>query len=217
MALTCWRGATGLFRVAVWGIVLAGTARGVELPEVAPLPGTPPPELGQPDFPRTYGPLDAGRDAYERSERRRREQIDRQLQLQEDLVWWHSWPGSYRYPPSQESIYAYPPSEPLPPRRVLKEPPRAYRSPTYGGYSHVFEPWPFVPGDIWGYPWIDRVEQPLGHKIIETGPNSYIYRPVYPSDLKPKEPAEASPQEPAVEGPPPEPVPPPAERGPRVF
>jgi hypothetical protein len=47
------------------------------------------------------------------------------------------------------------------------------------GLPTIFEPWPRVPGDIWGYPQNRPVEQPLGHESRQVGPNRWIYRPVY--------------------------------------
>ena len=125
-------------------------------------------ERGRPQFPKTYGPLDAGRDAYERAERQRRQVIDRQLQTIEDMVWYSGLPGFDRVPASLDAVYAGVAAHV--PRRALR---RAYRA----GYPHatyrysypqyaypktpfVFEPWPLVPGDIYGYPYVDRVEQP---------------------------------------------------------
>jgi hypothetical protein len=180
--------------------------------------------LGEPDFPDSYSTLDAGRDAHERAERKRRQAIDRQVQTIEDIAWYNAWAGSYRYPPSLDSIYAYPPADPIGPGSAVPRAfSRAFRS--YPGvYGPVFEPWPFVPGDIWGYPYISRVEQPLGHKVIPTGPNGYIYRPVYASDLKVKQAAQPDPTPPPEQAPEPIPAPAPeaipapaAEPGPRVF
>jgi hypothetical protein len=182
-------------------------------------------EAGEPQFPKKYSTLDAGRDAYERAERKRRENINRQVQTIDDIAWYQAWPGSYRWPPSLASIYAdpyrYAPGPGGLARRAIS---RAFRAPLPWSYGPVFEPWPFVPGDIWGYPYVDRVEQPLGHKTIQTGPNSYIYRPFYARDLAAQEvpserpaPAEA-PRAEEVPPPPPENIPAPAaEPGPRVF
>jgi len=198
--------------------------------EDQPAPAAEPPEasarqFGEPQFPNTYGPLDASRDAYERTERERRKAIDRQLQLNEDMVWYSTPPGYDRYPPSLDTIYAYPRG--FRGRRAVRRGlERSYGRWYYGypGYAYpqhaqwgVFEPWPFVPGDIYGYPYIDRVEQPLGHKVIRTGPNSYIYRPVYESDLKKQSPTHAPPRaEPAEDVPKPIRTPP-LEEGPREF
>jgi hypothetical protein len=42
-----------------------------------------------------------------------------------------------------------------------------------------FEPWQSVSGDIWGYPRPRPIEQPIGHESAQTGPNRWIYRPLY--------------------------------------
>jgi hypothetical protein len=175
--------------------------------------------------------LDASRDAYERAEGKRRRAIDRQVELNDEMVWYSGHPGYDRDPPGLDTIYAYGHTQGE--RRVGR---RTVRLGFFGsfGYPHhfshprhgaprvapwgVFEPWPFVPGDIYGYPYLDRIEQPLGHKTIWTGPNSYISRPVYSSDLEKKDsPAVARrPAEPAPAVPVPVPAPPP-QSGPREF
>ena len=45
----------------------------------------------------------------------------------------------------------------------------------------VFQPWPRVPGDIWGTPYYGYVRQPIGYVKIWTGRLSYIYKPIYAS------------------------------------
>jgi hypothetical protein len=50
----------------------------------------------------------------------------------------------------------------------------------YRSYPGVFEPWPVVPGDIYGMPSAERVAQPAGHEIAPDGRGGYVYRPVYP-------------------------------------
>jgi hypothetical protein len=47
---------------------------------------------------------------------------------------------------------------------------------------YPFEPWPRVPGDIYGYPLGRPIQQPLGHESVQTGPNRWEYRPIYPGD-----------------------------------
>jgi hypothetical protein len=54
--------------------------------------------------------------------------------------------------------------------------PRAYA----GG---IFEPWPYVAGDIWGYPYVSSVRQPIGQRQLQTGPNRWESFPVYQEDL----------------------------------
>ncbi len=46
-------------------------------------------------------------------------------------------------------------------------------------YPNPFEPWPRVPGDIWGYPGPRPIEHPIGHESAQTGPNRWTYRPLY--------------------------------------
>jgi hypothetical protein len=46
-------------------------------------------------------------------------------------------------------------------------------------FANPFEPWPRVPGDIWGYPLARPVAQPIGHESVQTSPNRWIYRPLY--------------------------------------
>ncbi len=48
-----------------------------------------------------------------------------------------------------------------------------------------FEPWVSVPGDIWGYPRPRPIEQPIGHESVQTGPNRWIYRPLYARPAEP--------------------------------
>ncbi len=43
----------------------------------------------------------------------------------------------------------------------------------------IFEPWAVWPGVIYGYRYDNPVEQPAGHEIQPTGPNSYTYGPKY--------------------------------------
>lgn len=172
--------------------------------------------------PRVYDRMDAAWDSYQRAEARRRQSLGLQLEANDALAWRAGAPTYAPYPPDLETIYAY-------------GPPRAYRgglwrSPVtaYRGYPGVLEPWPFVPGDIYGYPYVDRVEQPRGHVVIPYGLNGYYYGPVYDRDLLPRVVPPAIAEPPAAEKPSkappqaippgPEPVPAPRpERGPRGF
>jgi hypothetical protein len=42
-----------------------------------------------------------------------------------------------------------------------------------------FEPWPRVPGDIWGYPQARPIVHPSGHESAQVSPTRWIYRPIY--------------------------------------
>lgn len=46
-------------------------------------------------------------------------------------------------------------------------------------WADPFEPWPFVPGDIWGYPSPPPVEHPVGYRSEQVARDRWIYRPVY--------------------------------------
>ncbi len=166
-------------------------------PEVVPTPA-PVPDPDAQAAPETYGPLEAGRDAQAMAERQRRAAVDRQLQTQRDIRWYHTGPRSLgRY---YVHRYALPYIRAYAPPLAAYEAERAIEAalapaPVYGS-------WP-VPGDYYGYgvpyvgePFVDRVEQPLGHEKVWTGPNSYVYQPRH-------EPPTRAQREP-------EPVPPPA-------
>lgn len=164
-----------------------------------------------------YGPLEAGQEAYLRSEAERREAIAGQLQTVDRMAWYAGQPG-YRYPPSLESVYAYPHVWAQGPTGVVmsfRVNPLGYRTYAYRG---LFEPWPVVPGDLYGYPGLNRIPQPAGHEIVVTGPNGTLYRPVYPAPpVLPPTPASPQPAPPALPSAM-EPLPtPPPEVGPREF
>lgn len=69
-------------------------------------------------------------------------------------------------------------------------------------FGDVFEPWPFVPGDIYGWPYDRRIRNPVGHVIQPTGENGYVYAPLYE---QPEAAAEPLPSPPAALPEPPEP------------
>jgi len=195
---------------AVAAIGVASPANGQEAPRAAPevipapAPSPPAPEADPSSArapravrtPETYDSLQAGRDAHAMAERQRREAIDRQLQTIEDVQWYNAWyddwydawgrPYARRY--ALPYIYGY-----APPFAAS----RAHRA--IEGYAPAppFTPWPYVPGDIYGYRYAPRVEQPLGHEKVWTGPNSYIYRPRYTEPPAEVPPAAPEPPEPA--------------------
>lgn len=70
----------------------------------------------------------------------------------------------------------------LPDRRLYYSDPPAMRRGAplvWWDDDGVFEPWPVLPGRILDYRYDNPVEQPIGHDITWTGPNSYVYGPVY--------------------------------------
>lgn len=160
------------------------------------------------ELPNTYGSLDAGWEAYRRAETERRQAIDRQLLYNEGLKRPFGLP-IYRSYPSGVGSY-----DTRSWRPTVSSSRRAYRC-TCSEYP-ALEPWPVLSRFLYGYggPYIDRVEQLLGQRIIPTGPNGYISRPVYPSDLQSRqEPTPApAPAGPIVPGP--EPIPAPSDPAP---
>ncbi len=180
--------------------------------EVVPAPPAVAPPATAPISPyrpkQTYDPLQAGRDAYRIGEEERRWAIGRQLGALDYARYYGAWtaPRAYAYP--LPSVYGYPW------RRAVR---RAYHGMYVGGVGPVIAPWPRVSVGVYGYPYdprvrqpyYPRVRQPIGHEKI-SGPNGYIYRPIYAESA---EPVPAGVPTPAAE-----PVPaPPAEPGPREF
>ena len=136
-------------------------------------------------------PLEAADEQYRLAEQRRRWAFDRQLELLDAM--------------RQRQALAAAPYAGVPAlpgyragaRRVLRRryaPPAALPWPEYGALIPWGDlpplPHGFVPPD---YPY---VQQPIGHERIWTGPNSYIYRPLYaePFEPAPVEPAPAEPE-----------------------
>ena len=114
--------------------------------------------------------------AYRRAESRRQEAIRRQLGL-EALVQWRS--GIVAASPAGPPWST--PGMPSPPLRDWPGSNDLY-SPYWRG---PFEPTPFWPGYIYGHPFIDPIEQPLGSKLTAKGGDAtrgYVYEPVYASD-----------------------------------
>lgn len=56
----------------------------------------------------------------------------------------------------------------------------------YGSYlPGVFEPWPMIPGGIWGYPILNPIRQSVGQRSYQAGPDRWISEPVYADQLAP--------------------------------
>lgn len=162
----------GLFGVVLaWVFCGTGLAQNVPArPEVVPsLPWAhwPPPNAAARQYrPQpTYGPLQAGVDAYRMAEAERQRAVQRQVQLVQSAWSYHPWSAPY-YVPSVPHLYAFPP------RRALR---RAYRF----GYWPVPQPWPNVSIGVYRYPYSPWVRQPTGYERVRIGPNSYVYRPYY--------------------------------------
>jgi hypothetical protein len=67
----------------------------------------------------------------------------------------------------------------------------------FPGWAYYAEPWPFLPGDIYGYPLsAPPINQPIGRIEEQIGPNTWFSRPVHVESFGPPTLPEA---EPAVE------------------
>jgi hypothetical protein len=142
------------------------------------------------DPPEPYDSLAAGRDAYYYHEAQRRQAIADQIGTIDRIKWFAGFPDAggfdpaptyghtiyYRDPPSLDYVYATGRSS------VYSRYP--YRA--WPGLPDVFEPWPLVPGDVWGYPYYKTVPQPIGQRQIQTGPRRWESHPVYavPPDVR---------------------------------
>jgi len=196
--------------VVWWGgaMALAGEAPG--RPEITPVPT---PNYGlqrqyRPDF--TYGPNQAGWDSYQVGEQQRREAINRQAYLSAHMPWYNAWISPAM---TLQPVHAY---------RLRRAARRASRPGFAPVLAPVLAPWPVVRGYAYGYPYFPYVAQPLGHKRIQTGPNSYIYRPIYggpvagPGVHHPPRPELSPPANSTPANPGPEVIPaPPVDSGPR--
>lgn len=152
--------------------------------------------LAQQTFrPRPYDGIQAGLDAYRLAEERRRSDVQEQLNLNDDLRAWSGLPPStgeaffYRGAlrptyANLDAIYGYGYglgfSSPYANWRI------GYRSWPYSPQPlAVFEPWPYVAGDIWGYPYTTPWRQPVGRWEGQTGPNRWESHPIYDPPITP--------------------------------
>lgn len=138
------------------------------------------------EFEQAAGRVSSPQYAHQRYEAERRQNINRQVALQSQVLW-RSGFASPQAPVWPLSITA---SGVSPSPRDWPGSPDLY-SPYYFG---PFEPTPFWPGYIWGYPYVPMVEQPIGYR--HTAKNNdmsqdYVYEPVYADDVARQQQAEA--------------------------
>jgi len=140
-------------------------------------PGTSPSQrLQDRAFERAKNRVSSSEYARRRAEPKRQEAIARQLAL-EAIVQWRS------------GIVAASPAGPPWSTPGMPSPPLRYWPGSNDIYSPFwlgpFEPTPFWPGYIYGYPFLDPIEQPVGSKLTARGGDparGYVYEPVYASD-----------------------------------
>jgi hypothetical protein len=163
---------------------------------------------------RPYDGIQAGLDAFRLAEEQRQAAVAVQLGQNEAQRAWAGMPSArgsaiyYGYPlADRDYAYAYGAY--------------AYGPPRYG----VFEPWPLVPGDIYGGVYVAPLRQPIGQWQGQTGPRRWESHPIYDPPLAdyrplpevalplPVVPLPAAPLPPEVIAP----VPAPPRSGPREF
>ena len=165
-----------------------------------------------------YSPLDAGRDAHRWAEQQRRWAVERQRQVQSDVIERNTLARNpfvdVTAAPGYRGVS----------RRYLR---RMYnyqtRVPVGLPYPVYRDPWTYDPV-LGSFPYYPLMRQPVGHRKVWTGPNSYVYQPIYANDNEDAAPSQSVPTgseatsrrtPPAT--PPTEPDYPTADPGPREF
>jgi hypothetical protein len=150
---------------------------------------------GQSPVVRPYDGIQAGLDTFRLAEEKRQAAVADQLYLNDAMRFYAGYPTSrgqtiyYGYlSPAAMYAYGY-----VRPPAVFSSLDYAYAYPAippWGAYSAwrggpaVFTPWPYVPGDIYGYPmYYPPARQPIGQTQVQTGPNRWESHPVYDPPL----------------------------------
>ena len=145
---------------------------------------------------RPYDGIQAGLDAFRLAEEKREGAIAQQLFLNDQMRFFSGYPTSrgqtiyYGYM-SPAAIQAYGYGAPLLTGANLDYTYAYGAGPMWGGSRQswagplaVFQPWPYVPGDIWGYgAYYQPARQPVGQQQSQTGPNRWESHPVYDPPL----------------------------------
>jgi hypothetical protein len=141
----------------------------------------------QPPAPRPYDGIQAGLDAFRLAEEQRQAAVATQLATNTQMRAWSGLPmsgGTTIYYGNHGELatmdlatmdldfaYAY-----------------GYRRFIPSTRLSVFEPWPLVPGDIYGYVVTPAIRQPIGQWQGQTGPRRWESHPVYdppPASVRP--------------------------------
>lgn len=119
---------------------------------------------GQQPASRPFDGIQAGLDAFRLAEERRQANVVMQRAVNDQARLWNAAPANLDY------AYAYGRGG----RFGLRRGPVPLT---------VFEPWPYVPGDIYGFTPYFPVRQPVGQWQGQTGPNRWESHPVYDPPL----------------------------------
>jgi len=145
---------------------------------------------------RPYDGIQAGLDAYRLGEEQRQANVSQQLFLNDQMRFWNGYPTSgantiyYGYlSPGATLAYGY--GAPVMTRANLDFAYGYGVNPVWSGWRQgatgplsVFEPWPYVAGDIWGYrAYYQPARQPIGQQQTQTGPNRWESHPIYDPPL----------------------------------
>lgn len=131
--------------------------------------------------PPAYDAFQAGADAARRYDAKQRQALNLQVKTIEQMKWYSGFGAAgfgtvyHRDPPSLDYVYGTG-------RWTVTD---RYFSATPRVTPNIFQPWPYVPGDIWGYRWNSSVRQPIGRREIQTGPNRWESHPIYADELTP--------------------------------
>jgi hypothetical protein len=131
---------------------------------------------------RPYDGIQAGLDAFSLAEEQRRANLAAQIQTNDavraaaglpttrgETIYYYGgyspygvipWDAAYAYGYSRSGLFGR-------------------RTTVYGYGGPVFTPWPYVPGDIYGYRTVPTVRQPIGQRQEQTGENRWESHPVY--------------------------------------
>jgi hypothetical protein len=131
---------------------------------------------------RPYDGIQAGLDAFSLAEEQRQANLAAQIQANDaaraaaglpttrgETIYYYGayspygvvpWDAAYAYGYSRSGLFGR-------------------RATVYGYGSPLFTPWPYVPGDIYGYRTIPTVRQPIGQRQEQTGENRWESHPVY--------------------------------------
>ena len=137
---------------------------------------------GQGPGSRPYDGIQAGLDAFRLAEEQRQAAVATQLATNDLMRAWSGLPLTR----GTTTFYGYPGVAPAFTPAVMDLDFAygfAYRRFVPGPPLSVFEPWPVIPGDIYGFVVTPPVRQPVGQWQGQTGPRRWESHPVYDPPL----------------------------------
>ncbi|QDU26098.1 hypothetical protein ETAA8_11720 [Anatilimnocola aggregata] len=148
---------------------------------------------------RPYDGIQAGLDAYQLGEERRQANVQAQIQANDaarasaglpttrgETIYYYGAPTSFGYRSygvvPWDTAYAYGGfGAAVSYGRFGRRAVVFGTGPFVGGPA--FSPWPYIPGDIYGYQTQPMVRQPIGQRQVQTGENTWESHPVYDPPL----------------------------------